>query len=103
MQLGTMWLDHPPAYGRLGDIAVPTLVVVGDTDQPDFHRVADLLAGEIPGARKVELPGVDHNVPVRAALEFTALLADFLDEVHPQTRPIIHTGGPPWPSTPTCN
>lgn len=53
-------------------------------DQRGFVRVADLLAGEIPGARRVVLPGFDHNVPVRAARKVTALLADFLDEVHPQ-------------------
>jgi pimeloyl-ACP methyl ester carboxylesterase len=60
--LGTMWADFQPAYGRLTDIHVPTLAVVGDRDHDDFIRIAELLANEIPGARLVVLPGADHNV-----------------------------------------
>lgn len=75
-----MWLDSPPAY-RLNDIRVPTLVVVGDHDQNDFARVADLLATEINEAQLVVLPNVDHNVPMRAAAAFTELMASFLDEL----------------------
>ncbi len=79
--LGTMWLDSPPAYGRLNGIRVPTLVVVGDHDQNDFARVAELMAAEINEAQLVVLPNVDHNVPMRAAAAFTELLASFLDEL----------------------
>lgn len=81
--MGRLWLDHPPAYGRLSEIHVPTLVVAGDGDLLDFLRVAELLAGETAGARLVVLPGVDHNVPLRAGRVFTELLATFLDELDP--------------------
>ena len=77
--LGTMWAGFPPAYGRLHDIHVPTLVVAGDRDHDDFTRIAELLAREIPGARLAVLLDADHNVPVRAAAAFTRLLTAFLD------------------------
>ena len=35
---------EPPAIDRLGEIAAPTLVVVGDLDAPDIQAIADLLA-----------------------------------------------------------
>lgn len=49
--------------GRLGDIAVPTLVLHGTNDPlfPIGHGEA--LAREIPGARLVPLRGVGHEVP----------------------------------------
>jgi 3-oxoadipate enol-lactonase len=77
--LGKYWLDHIPAYGRLSDIAAPTLVVVGECDQPDFLRIAHLLATDIADAKLVVLAGVDHNVPVRAGQRFTEQLTGFLD------------------------
>lgn len=78
--MGGLWLDRPQAYGRLGSIAVPTLVVVGDRDLDDFVRIAKLLAGEIDGAQLEVLPDVDHIPPVRAEQAVTRLLTTFLDE-----------------------
>jgi hypothetical protein len=34
----------PPAAGRLGDLAAPTLVMIGDQDVPFCQDVADYLA-----------------------------------------------------------
>lgn len=78
--LGRFWTNQQPAYGRLHDISAPTLVVVGEADQPDFRHIADHLAQHIPQARLVVLPGVDHNVPLRASTEFTQLLTRFLNQ-----------------------
>lgn len=85
--MGRMWLDSPPASGRLNRIDAPTLVVVGDRDLADIVRIAQRLTGEIRGARLEVLPDVDHNVPVRAARAFTNLLEGFLDGLdHPGWR-----------------
>ena len=51
---------------RLGDIAVPTLVLVGEDDRSvtsdmDHRTSADILAKGIPGARLVVLPGERHS------------------------------------------
>jgi 3-oxoadipate enol-lactonase len=70
----------PPALGRLGEIAEPTLVIVGARDVPDLLESAERLATEIPGARKVVLPNVAHLPPMEAPAEFNRLVLDFLRE-----------------------
>jgi pimeloyl-ACP methyl ester carboxylesterase len=55
--------ETPPAEGaweRLGEIAVPTLMLVGEHDFRQFGANARDAAGLIPGCRLVELPGVAH-------------------------------------------
>ena len=70
---------EPPAVERLEEVAVPTLVIVGDADHADVLERADLLARRIPGARQVVLPGVAHLVNLERPEEFLRLVADFLD------------------------
>lgn len=68
----------PPALGRLGEIAAPTLVIVGDRDVPDILETADLLAAGIAGARKVVLPGVAHMLTMEVPATFNRQVLDFL-------------------------
>jgi pimeloyl-ACP methyl ester carboxylesterase len=68
----------PPASQRLGEIAVPTLVVVGEDDVEDMKRIADVLAQGIPGARKVAMPDTAHLPPLEHPQEFNRILLDFL-------------------------
>ena len=69
---------EPPARERLGDIAIPTLVVVGDEDVEDMKQIADALAEGIAGARKVTLPDTAHMIPLERPEEFNRILLDFL-------------------------
>jgi pimeloyl-ACP methyl ester carboxylesterase len=48
------------AWERAGEIAVPTLVMVGEHDLAHMKANAAHLAETIPGARLVDLPGVAH-------------------------------------------
>jgi len=48
--------------GRLGEIHVPTLIVVGASDIPDVHAQAGVLEAGIHGARRVVFPGAGHLV-----------------------------------------
>jgi 3-oxoadipate enol-lactonase len=73
------WLD-PPAHARLNELAVPTLVVVGDQDVSDTFESADRLAREIPGARKAIVPAAAHLLPLERPDELNDLLLDFLVE-----------------------
>ncbi|HEY3367707.1 MAG TPA: alpha/beta hydrolase [Symbiobacteriaceae bacterium] len=83
---GEIWLRpaNPPAppgrpeVDRLGEIGAPTLVVVGERDLPDFRRMADKLAAEVPGARLAVVPGAGHLVPLEAPAALSALLLEFL-------------------------
>src|SRR5260370_39010198 len=70
---------QPPAITRLEEVSVPTLIVVGDYDIPDKLPLAQKLAGEIPGARKVVTPGVAHIVTIEKPGEFNRVVVDFLN------------------------
>jgi 3-oxoadipate enol-lactonase len=65
------------AMERLAEVLVPTLVVVGERDLPDFQAIANELLA-IPLARKVTVPGAGHMVPMEAPGEFNALVTGFL-------------------------
>jgi pimeloyl-ACP methyl ester carboxylesterase len=69
----------PPAIGRLAEVTVPVLVMVGTDDGVDIHRAADTLATTIPGARRLDVPGAGHLIPFWAPDRFISALLDFLD------------------------
>jgi pimeloyl-ACP methyl ester carboxylesterase len=68
----------PPAVGRLSAIRVPTLVIVGDCDVPGIRKIADVLAGDIAGARKVIMHDTAHVPNMEQPEEFNRLVLDFL-------------------------
>jgi pimeloyl-ACP methyl ester carboxylesterase len=71
---------EPPAAKRLGELQVPTLVLVGDTDVQGIVDIAHKLAAEIPGARLEILEQADHLPNLRRPDEFDRLVLDFLDQ-----------------------
>jgi pimeloyl-ACP methyl ester carboxylesterase len=52
--------ELPPAWPRLGEIAVPALVMVGRLDERGLQEVDEQAAGIIPAARFRALEGVAH-------------------------------------------
>jgi 3-oxoadipate enol-lactonase len=73
--------DHaiePAASERLNELACPTLVVVGDLDQPDILRIADRLSEGIPRARKEVIVGTAHVPSMEKPAEFNELVLGFL-------------------------
>jgi pimeloyl-ACP methyl ester carboxylesterase len=68
----------PPAAGRLGEVAVPTLVLVGEHDRPDIHAMAGALAAGIPGAERVVLAGTAHLPNMERPDEFNRVVLEFL-------------------------
>ena len=71
----------PPAATRLGEVAVPTLVVVGEHDRPDIHAMAAALTGGIAGAEQVILPGTGHLPNLERPAAFNQAVLEFLDRV----------------------
>lgn len=69
----------PPAAHRLGEIDVPTLVMIAEYDPPYMLRTGDLIAHGILGAQKLVVEGADHVVNLRRPMEFDAALLAFLD------------------------
>lgn len=65
---------------RLGEVEVPTLVLVGEEDQPDMHAIAERLAREIPGARLERIDATAHAPSMERPREFDGLVLPFLRE-----------------------
>ncbi len=57
--------QDPPAVGRLGDIRVPAVLLIGDKDYPPLIGCDDTIVAGIPGCRKIDVPGGDHLLPLR--------------------------------------
>lgn len=71
---------EPPATQRLITISAPTLVIVGERDLPDFHRIANILEQGIPNAKKVVMPGVGHMSNMEDPERFNTTVLTFLAE-----------------------
>jgi pimeloyl-ACP methyl ester carboxylesterase len=68
---------EPPASERLGDVKVPTLVLTGDDDVADIHRIGDRLAAGIPGAERATIAGAAHLPSLDCPEEFDRIVLDF--------------------------
>lgn len=68
----------PPAIERLAEIRVPTLIIVGEQDVPEFIELADIVARGINGAEKVMIVGVAHVPSMEKPALFNHIVLDFL-------------------------
>lgn len=62
---------------QLADLAVPTLLIVGEKDAP-CRKVHEFMARTIPGARSLVIPRIGHLSNLEAPAAFNAALARFL-------------------------
>jgi pimeloyl-ACP methyl ester carboxylesterase len=76
-QARATWPESPAA-GRLDEIRVPTLVVVGNEDLADIKAIAAELAAGIPGARLETVEGAGHLPSLERPNELNRLLLEFL-------------------------
>jgi 3-oxoadipate enol-lactonase len=65
---------------RLGQVTVPTLVVILEDDCPPIKSCGDLSASRIPGARRITVPG-DHHPNLRDPHAIDRAVLGFLSEV----------------------
>jgi 3-oxoadipate enol-lactonase len=75
-------LEQRPASAaleRLGQISVPTLLVVGEADIPDVHAHSGAIEAGIPGARRVVLSGSGHLPQLEVPDAFNRIVLEFLD------------------------
>jgi len=71
-----LWPEPAP----ISSLPMPTLVVVGELDKPDFRAIAQHLAEEIPDADLAVVPGAGHLVGIDQPEELNALLLEFLSD-----------------------
>lgn len=72
-----------PAYDRLAEIRVPTLVLWGPLDVPSVIVNMQHAAATIPGARACELDAVAHLPSLEAPERFNAALSSFVASLVP--------------------
>jgi 3-oxoadipate enol-lactonase len=73
----------PPAAARLGEVAAPALVLVGEHDRPDIHAMAAALAEGIPRAERAVLAGTAHLPNMERPAEFNRVVLEFLATLDP--------------------
>jgi len=74
---------EPYALGRLNEISVPTLVIIGDRDEANVTTIAELLVSGIHGAQKAVLSNTAHLPNMEKPEEFNQILLKFLGTPRP--------------------
>src|SRR6266566_284760 len=72
---------EPPAAGRLSEIHVPTLIIVGDQDVELILTIADTLEKGIVGAKKVIIKGTAHHLNMEKPGDFNRAVIEFWEQV----------------------
>ena len=76
----TAIMNRPDSRPGLAAISCPTLVVAGAEDNVTPPEYAKEIAGLIPGARLVVIPGCGHLSTLEEPAAVTQALADWLDQ-----------------------
>jgi 3-oxoadipate enol-lactonase len=71
----------PPALGRLGELRVPVLAIVGLLDLRATSTTASMLVEGAQNGRRIDVPDVAHLPSLERPTWFTEMLRSFLDEV----------------------
>jgi pimeloyl-ACP methyl ester carboxylesterase len=72
-------LPPRPALPRLGEIHVPTLILVGDADIPDVHAHAGAIEAGIPRAQRMVIVGTGHIMYLEKPDQFAQIVMRFMD------------------------
>lgn len=73
---------EPAAIGRLSELDVPTLIIMGDRDETNIATIADILAANIRGAQKTIIPDTAHLPNIEKPKHFNRVVLDFLQSNH---------------------
>lgn len=72
---------EPQAIGRLHELETPLLLVVGDRDNAEFFRAAEMVLAAMPQARLETMRGTAHLPALEQPERFNAILLHFLGRV----------------------
>ena len=76
LTVGELEQPDPPAFGRLGEVRAPAVMVRGDREYPMVADCADTIVSRIRGARRTVIPGADHMLPFRAPARLAEIIAE---------------------------
>jgi pimeloyl-ACP methyl ester carboxylesterase len=68
-----------PAIGRLHEIHVPTLILVGDADIPDVHAHAGAIEAGIAGSKRVVVSDAGHLMYLEKPDQFSQEVINFIE------------------------
>ena len=71
--------SNPTTLADCRALTCPTLILCGGETRPPAQRVTEILAREIPGARRTVIPGTGHMSPLTHPAEVAAAIADHLN------------------------
>lgn len=69
---------EPPAFTRFATLQLPTLVLVGELDQPVMRRAAEAMTTTIAGAQKIIITDTAHLPSMEQPEQFNQIVLDFL-------------------------
>jgi 3-oxoadipate enol-lactonase len=78
-----------PAYRRLNQIKIPTLILVGEFDIPDVHAHAGAIQAGIIDSKRDIIPNSGHLIPIEQPALFNKAVEKFLE-----ANSIKETAGP---------
>jgi pimeloyl-ACP methyl ester carboxylesterase len=70
----------PPAVERLGEIRVPTLVIVGEMDSPVTIEAGKIMEQGITSVKRVNMPETAHLPSMEHPQQFNAIVVEFLEQ-----------------------
>ena len=70
-----------PAYDRLGEITAPTVLALGELDQPEVARCNEEMAERIPHCRLVRLAGSDHFPTLREPESVVRIVQELVQDL----------------------
>lgn len=73
-------LDRKPV-DRLGEVSIPTLVVIGDLDEVGTIESGEFLAAGVSGARTERFPDCAHMLSMEQPERFAMVISEFLATV----------------------
>jgi pimeloyl-ACP methyl ester carboxylesterase len=76
-------ISPPPSCEEVGSVAMPTLIVRGDSSPAFLHAMMDALAACFPSAEQALIPNASHAMFVDNPGAFNAALLPFLDANDP--------------------
>ena len=77
----------PPAAERLGEVRVPTMVMIGEVDEAGGVEAERHLGASIAGAQVVAFPGVAHMIHLEEPDRFNQLVLEFLAGLATEANP----------------